>query len=128
MASELNWLNESVLYPEGDDEEKEEADFDQLCLESKASDFYVHVCPCPNKIDTYIVVCPKIYYDKHGHMLDRTPRIKQLLPNIAYGEAREGVLCCSGKEHPVETVRANLITLGFQTSANMSAFLVGSGF
>lgn len=127
----LSWLNEEVLYPEEDDDSA----WEQLCAESKATDFYVHVSTkeyvinYPTKavgVETRITLCPKVFFDAHGYLLDRTPRIRHLLPaHWQVGTATDAVLCISGKETSMAVVHAKLTELGFQTTGAMSDYLIG---
>lgn len=90
--------------------------FEKLCKESKASDYYIAVKSEESGfgITTSVTICSREFFDHFGYLLDVTPNITHLLPEWISGELQEAVLESSKSKE--ETLK-ELLRLGFSTSS-----------
>ena len=95
----MNWSNENVIYHCNSDGvykiyggEESENLWNQLCRESKASDFYVYVYTEPPDDKIYVMICPRLWFQKKGYCLNVTPEIYHLWPSCISGEYRESIM------------------------------------
>lgn len=110
----LTWTNIDDLWSSlGDD------DYENLCLNSKASDFYFTVSdgmdPSEEIEDIsdddgcYINICPKEYFDNNDCCWDQSMMIEHLLPENCF----EACECCWETFLSKDKIKKELVDRGF---------------
>lgn len=97
--------------------------FEKLCRESKASDYYAHAMEDKHFGVVAVAVCPVVFFDKYGYLLDLTPDIYHLLPPSLRGEMMDAIYE-GGKstvEYNAHTMKDELALRGFIFSDKFSA-------
>lgn len=97
-------------------------EYEELCLNSAASDFYFEVKPSeePDMVD--VCVTPKLYFDLVRRQWDGHLSIDHLLPPETFDCLMEGVWCVEGALH---TVNADMLQRGFIKNEAYSQLVLG---
>jgi hypothetical protein len=117
MSQAPSWSNQNSF----DDTET----FEQLCQESKASDYYFHVAQnrnYQNRNYAMISIVPKLFFDTFGYMMDRTPMLDHLLPDGYGGELTDSVFESKDSQ---EVTRQEMLSRGFLQNDAFSALING---
>lgn len=122
MTTKMTWDNfdDDDLWADVDDSNEM---FDELCQNSKGSDFYfsLHVTPTDDPLYNDIVdiyITPRVWCDKNGVCdFDREMNIDDLFPDwMDFGQVMEAVWDTA---YPVEDVRKELLARGFIESQEL---------
>jgi hypothetical protein len=109
--SDVSWEDPPYNTPE----------YEELCKNSKPSDFYFDV-----KADlevcsgyTMIAIVPKLYFHKEGYMWDQSMNLNHILPD----DLSEAMESCWDSERSAEEVRKDLLARGFEENAKFTALV-----
>jgi len=98
-------------------------EYENLCINSKPSDFYFYVGPiAPGEDDedySFIHIVPKIFFDTYNHMWDQSMNLNHILPED-FGEEMECIWSC---ERSKEEVITDLIERGFEKNYKFTEFM-----
>lgn len=94
-------------------------EYEELCQNSKPSDFYFAVHEsCDSSMGyTYVSIVPKLYFHKYGYMWDQSMFLDHLLPQ----DLIEAMECIWDAETlSVEDLRKDLLARGFEENEKFS--------
>lgn len=97
----------------------EEDQYEELCDNSKPSDFYFHVMEDIQEMSfgaTIIAIVPKLYFHKEKCMWDQSMFLNHILPSD-FNESMESIW---DSDRSVDEIRSELLNLGFEENLEFS--------